>query len=152
MGRRGAPAFVFRLSAQSPQIGRGGGEVLIWGLGFGCTGEGQHRGSSREVTGPCSVWGHTPEKVWFSEWQDLSISTPAPKCSQGPLLACPPRPLSVSSPSRPFLGESGGVQLRKLPSLTPAAGSLLQFPLWSSFLLWRQLDTLGRAGGEDSWC
>ena len=51
--------------------------------------------------------GHTPEEVWFSMWQDLSISTPPLKCSQGPLLAHLLCPLSVPSPSRPFLGESG---------------------------------------------
>lgn len=96
--------------------------------------------------------GRTPEKVWSSEWQDLSISTQAPECSQGPLLACSLRPLSVSSPSRPFLGESGGAQLRK--GRGAEGGSLLQFPLplWSSSLLRRQLDTLGRAGRGDSWC
>lgn len=70
VGHRGAPAFVFRLAARSPQTGHRGGEVLVWGLGFGCRGEGQHQGSSREVTGPCSSRvGVTPEEVWFLEWQ-----------------------------------------------------------------------------------
>lgn len=63
VGHRGAPAFVFRLAARSPQIGHRGGEVLVWGLGFGCRGEGQHQGSSREVTGPCSsAWGSHQRK------------------------------------------------------------------------------------------
>ena len=52
--------------------------------------------------------GVTPEEVWFLEWQDLSISTPAPECSQGLPLAPLLCPLSVPSPSWPLLGEWRG--------------------------------------------
>lgn len=81
MGRRGAPAFVFRLSAQSPQIGLGGGEVLVWGLGFGCRGEVNIGVQAEKLQGHVLLCGVTHQRRFGSQ--------------SGRIFPFPPQPLSV---------------------------------------------------------
>lgn len=156
VGHRGAPAFLCSgWQSKSPELAIGEERFGPW---FWLQRRRSKNGSKqRGYRAMFFCVGVTPEEVWFLEWQDLSISTPAPSVLKD-CAACPSSPLPSVSP-QPLLAPAWRVEgAAQSWAQLEAEGAAEEWPLLhappspSSSLLWRQGHPGAGQGGEDSWC